>query len=67
MEWISVEDRLPVDGSTVVACGKNFIGEFYFNNGLFYHPCCEGDSSYDQGIIDSIDSWMPSPEIKRNK
>jgi hypothetical protein len=77
-EWISVEDRLPDEGSLVVAA---HIYEYYsqpdvaccnhYNGNFFLADDGLDASSYDGGAVIKIDflitHWMLLPEPPKNK
>ena len=55
-EWISVMDRLPNDGTKVLA---------YFYYGSM--ECCWYDSTYYQPSWDRVTHWMPMSEPPKEK
>lgn len=63
MEWISVKDRLPETGDTVLAWRESTFtpGVYYASTGTFgfYHEGIWGDKDEDNW---NVTHWMPLPE-----
>lgn len=63
MNWISVENKLPEGGKTVIACDRpfsdlTFIKMYIYSeeNEGWYQSCMPGEPA------DNITHWMPLPE-----
>lgn len=65
-QWISVEDRLPLEAGFYLISGQNVVGEYvhesYFKNGEFwmepqYQTKCKGQR-YGNDVL----AWMPLPQ-----
>lgn len=70
MNWISVKDKLPKNGKTVLIAWKNFrkekfidIGEFYKNSDNQWHfVYCDVDGT--KGLNESqVTHWMLLPKL----
>lgn len=65
LRWISVKDRLPKDGETVLVFDQiEKITAFTFAKDSVYGKCWYDD--YEQGInLDWVSHWMPLPEAPK--
>ena len=64
-QWVSVEDRLPEDGQTVIASHKNGITEAYYTKDRKFHEPYYGQTCGD--YFDSVTYWSPLPEPPEKK
>lgn len=59
-EWISVKDRLPKEGQSVLCCNSQISYKKVYERGIFY----DGDTHcyYPIGKVENVTYWMPLPE-----
>ena len=64
--WISVKDRLPEDGESVLACVNGIWGNITFENAIQIATYSEKEGWIIEGFVEfenpKIEYWKPLPE-----